>query len=58
MKKLSEAIKENKEYLTRQQILTLRGQAKAGNVAAAFRGLEKILEKSKNMSRQVQRVRI
>lgn len=39
------AIKKHRDKLTRQQIKTLCGQAKAGNTAAALRGLEKLLAK-------------
>jgi len=48
MNKLNEAlraIKANAGNLTRQQIKTLRGQAIAGNVDGAIKGLEKILRR-------------
>lgn len=35
---------ERKNELTRQQLLTLRGQVLAGNVAAAMRGLARIVQ--------------
>ena len=35
----------HRDKLTRQQIKTLCGQAKAGNTAAALRGLDKLLER-------------
>lgn len=35
---------EHKNELTRQQLLTLRGQVLAGNVAAAMRGLARIVQ--------------
>lgn len=37
------AIKKHRGKLTRQQVKTLCGQAKAGNTDAALRGLEKLL---------------
>lgn len=34
-----------KYVLTRQQLLTLKGLAKSGNVTGAYKGLKKILER-------------
>lgn len=48
MNRLNEAlraIKANAGNLTRQQMKTLRGQALAGNVDGAIKGLEKILRR-------------
>ena len=39
------AIKKHRDKLTRQQVKTLCGQVKAGNTAAAMRGLDKLLAK-------------
>ena len=39
------AIKKHRDKLTRQQVKTLCGQAKAGNTDAALRGLARLLEK-------------
>lgn len=41
------AIGKHRDKLTRQQIKTLCGQAKAGNPDAALRGLEKLLAKER-----------
>ena len=38
-------IKEYRDLLTRQQVTTLNGQAKAGNEVAAIKGLMKILRR-------------
>lgn len=38
-------IKEYRSLLTRQQVRTLNGQAKAGNEVAAIKGLMKILKR-------------
>ena len=35
----------HKENLTRQQLLTLKGLAKSGNITGAYKGLKKILER-------------
>ena len=37
-------LSEHKNELTRQQLLTLRGQILAGDVAAAMRGLARIVQ--------------
>lgn len=39
------AIKANAGSLTRQQIKTLRGQALAGDIDGAIKGLERLLER-------------
>lgn len=39
------ALRLHKEKLTRQQLLTLKGLAKSGNVTGAYKGLKKILER-------------
>lgn len=39
----------NRHMLTRQELRTLRGQAKAGDYDAAQRGLEKILMRKKTV---------
>lgn len=41
------AIKKHRDKLTRQQIKTLCGQAKAGNTAAALKGLDRLLERGR-----------
>ena len=38
-----EHLKKNSEHLTRQQFLTLRGQALSGDIEGANKGLEKIV---------------
>lgn len=38
-------LKRHRRQLTRQQLLTLRGQVLAGNVTAAMKGLNKILRR-------------
>lgn len=40
-----QAIKANAGRLTRQQVKTLRGQALAGDIDGAIKGLEKILKR-------------
>lgn len=37
-------IRKNKHQMTRQQIRTLRGQALAGDIAGAVKGLNKIIK--------------
>lgn len=39
-------LREYKTMLTRQQMKTLAGQIKAGNVSAAMKGLNTIMERS------------
>lgn len=41
------AIKKHRDKLTRQQVKTLCGQAKAGNPDAALRGLDKLIAKER-----------
>ncbi len=38
-------LKKYRRYLTFQQYSTLRGQAKAGDIDAAFKGLKKLLHR-------------
>ena len=42
---LSEFMSLLKKYLTFQQFSTLKGQAKAGDIDAAFKGLKKLLHR-------------
>lgn len=43
MKLAMEVIKAHKDKLTRQQLRTLKGQCKAGDIDGALKGLHKIL---------------
>lgn len=43
---------EKRSELTRQQVLTLRGQALSGDAEGAKRGLEKILRRKHGENRQ------
>lgn len=45
----------NKHRISRQQLLTLRGQALAGNVEAAEKGLAKILRRQDGKDRQTEK---
>ena len=38
-------LRNHKNKLTRQQLCTLKGLAKAGNLTGAYKGLKKILER-------------
>nr|DAK80633.1 MAG TPA: hypothetical protein [Caudoviricetes sp.] len=38
-------LKQHRKYLTFQQFRTLKGQARAGDVDAAFKGLQKLLQR-------------
>lgn len=38
-------LNDNRNKISKQQYKTLRGQARSGNVAAAFKGLQKILNR-------------
>lgn len=44
LKFVLKTLKVYKDKLTRQQLLTLRGQAIAGDYAGALKGLEKVIE--------------
>lgn len=41
-------LNQHRKYLTFQQFRTLQGQAKAGDVDAAFKGLQKLLQRRSN----------
>lgn len=45
MKLAMQLIKANKDNLTRQQIRTLKGQCRAGDIDGAMRGLHRILKR-------------
>ena len=45
LQKFKQDLGQYKKVLTRQQLLTLKGLAKAGNVTGAYKGLKKILER-------------
>lgn len=38
-------LKSKKEFLTKQQLRTLKGQALSGNISGAEKGLQKLLKK-------------
>ena len=40
-------IKENIQYLTRQQVRTFKGQLNSGNIEGAYKGLNKVLRRMK-----------
>lgn len=45
MKLAMQLIQANKDNLTRQQIRTLKGQCRAGDIDGAMRGLHRILKR-------------
>ncbi len=45
MSNIFKVLKEHKNILTRQQYKTLKGQAIAGDITGAYKGLQKIKER-------------
>ena len=45
--KVRRFLRSNREYLTRQQLKTINGQIKCGDVIGALSGIEKILQRCK-----------
>lgn len=46
---LLKKLKQNRQYLTKQQVKTIRGQILAGDLAGAEKGLNKLLKRASRM---------
>lgn len=46
IRKIRRFLRDNREFMTRQQLKTIDGQIKSGDLQGALKGIEKILKRS------------